>query len=114
MPLVFRTDLRELLESWQLGLTNAKDVHTWAELRYAVDEWKPEDTVVNELVACLDTLDMNLITPDDVPVFLAALKIPLGRSVEAINAMNRHLESIDIKSRKAALRDDPLYAPFCV
>lgn len=68
MPLVSRKDLQELLESWRVGRIAAKDVQAWAEARYQVDEWEAEDSVVNEILAHLDALDMNLIIVDDVQV----------------------------------------------
>ncbi len=63
-----RKDLQELLESWRVGRIAAKDVQAWAEARYQVDEWEAEDSVVNEILAHLDALDMNLIIVDDVQV----------------------------------------------
>ena len=113
MPAVSRNDLLEVLESWRLHRTIAKDVQAWAEARYGLDDWEPEDAVVNEILARLDALDMNLITPDDVPAFLEALSVPANRSQEAIDGIDRHFETVNIESRQMELHGDPLYAPFC-
>jgi len=96
------------LRRWQSGELSASSLHAWAEQTYGVDAWEPESEAVNEVLARLDMMDMILLTPEDVPVLVKAL-----RSKDFIRVLDGHFAEIDIDSRKAALANDPMYAPFC-
>ena len=112
-PLVTRSELRHLLSSWQAGALSAAAVHAWAEARYAVSSFEPEDEAVNEVLANLDKLDMNLITVEDVP----ALQQLLGDNAEslerALASYDAYFSRVDFARRRQQLAEDPLYARFC-
>jgi hypothetical protein len=110
---VSRNELRGLLDEWSRGNQTAAQVHDWAEARYAVDAWSCEDDVVNEVLAELDTLDMNLLTSEDIPVLNAMLELPRGQATLAHDLLKSHFAKVSLDARKKELAADPTYAPFC-
>jgi len=111
---ILRSDVRTVLADWQAGHRTSQDVHAWAEARFAVDDWECEDDVVNEVLAQLDMLDVNLLTADDVPVLLTMLDLPAGQAARASEILSSYLAGLDLLGRKRALARDPVYARFCV
>src|SRR2546430_9210523 len=99
MQIISREDLRSVLEGWQNGSLRPRDVQAWAEERYLVPDFEPEDEVTDEILAHLDILDINLTTLEDVPVFLKMLSLPLENTHEAIALLAQHGEATDIKER---------------
>ena len=110
---VTRAELRSMLQAWQEGRVTPGEVHSWAEDRYAAHAFEPEDEIANEILACLDMLDINLTTVEDVPVLLEALDVSAGNLTAAQTLLSLHAETIDVKKRRRSLAGDPLYAPFC-
>ena len=108
MAVVTADTVESKLRKWQAGETTAAEVHDWAENTYMVSSWEPESDAVNEVLAQLDMLDMNLVTTDDIPVLVAAL-----RSEHFESLLDDHFASIDWKLRKSQLSAVPLYAPYC-
>jgi hypothetical protein len=53
-------------------------------------------------------MDMNLLTIQDIPVLLAALK-----SEDFVTVLDNYFSTIDINARRRNLASDPLYARFC-
>jgi hypothetical protein len=102
-----------MLQAWQEGRMAPGEVHSWAEERYAAPAFEPEDEVANEILGCLDMLDINLTTVEDVPVLLEALDVSAGNVTAAQTLLSLHAEAIDVKARRRSLAGDPLYAPFC-
>jgi hypothetical protein len=106
------TDVASILSQWKAGLLTNAQVHDWATARYAVDAWEPEDGAVNEVLARLDMMDMNLVTVEDAGVLLAALG--KGTAEGAAQAMDAYQDTLDFAARKLRLADDPLYARSCI
>jgi hypothetical protein len=52
-----------------------------------------------------------LVTPDDVPIFLAMLDA--DSETEATELLRRHGDALDLDERITKWRADPFYAPFC-
>ncbi len=109
---LFRADVASILSQWKTGLLTSAQVHDWATDRFAVDAWDPEDGAVNEVLGRLDTMDINLVTVEDVAVLLPALE--KGTAEGAAQAMDAYQDTVDLAARKSKLSDDPLYARFCV
>jgi len=111
MPqVVTRQELVVLLNSWLVGKLNAQSVYDWANERYSTEHWRAEDDIVNEVLAELDILDINLITIDDIPVFLEVLALPHDQLDEATCRLKAHASSFDLGARKQQCRKDPFYA----
>lgn len=68
--IIEREDLRKIMHKWQAAQLTSKQVHEWANNRYARDTWDAEDEITNEILSRLDMLDMNLLVPEDVPALL--------------------------------------------
>ena len=100
--------VEDKLRSWEAGALTASALHDWAGSLYAVEHCDAESDAVNEVLAQLDMMDMNLVTVDDVPVLVEAL-----RSSDFVQHLQRHFQAVNIESRKQALASDPMYAPFC-
>ena len=108
MAVVTADIVESKLRQWKTGQVSAAEVHDWAEKTFAVDSWEPESDAVNEVLAELDMLDMNLVIPDDIPVLVTALR---AKNFEAL--LSEYFSKIDFELRKSQLSADPLYAPFC-
>jgi len=106
--IVTRVALREVLEGWRHQELSHCEVHEWAEARYAVSAFDPEDDVTNEVLAALDMLDVNVTTEADIPYLLAAL------SAVSCEAASEILSSMpfDLEQRRRQYRDDPVYGQF--
>ena len=108
MSTITAFEIEKILKSCIQGEIQESDVHQWAEARYAVDEYETESEAVNEVLALLDMLDMNLTTKEDFPAFIKALTSP-----DYLNVISEHDAGVDIDKRKEQLKDNPLYAKFC-
>lgn len=73
-----------------------------------VDEYETESDNVNEILARLDMLDMNLTTIEDIPVLVSALKAD-----NYISILEKHNSKIDIVKRKKELQNLSPYKEFC-
>ena len=108
MAVVTADSVESRLRDWQAGRVTAAHIHEWAENTYAVSAWEPESDAVNEVLAQLDMLDMNLVTPDDIPALIAALR---SDNFEAL--ISDHFATVDYRLRKTQLTGVSPYAPFC-
>jgi len=118
--IISRKDLKEKLLQLQEGRITALELNDWAGGNYLNDEidyedWDEagEDSVTNEVLAALDMMDMNLMTPEDVPAYLDFLETPPAAFEEGYKKLQQYLNRIDIKKRAAALVTDPFYERFC-
>ncbi len=111
MPDVTREELRNILREWQAGSLEPLEVLEWAEEHYDLEILK--DEVVIEVLTCLESLHQNLITVEDVPVFLQMLDTPPEREADALRLLSRHDEGVDWEARKDKYRDHPFYGIFC-
>jgi hypothetical protein len=113
MQIVTRGDIVEILEAWQAGTIGPRDVHEWAEERYASSKFEAEDEVANEVLSNLDSLDINLTTVEDAPIFLRVLRLPHDASDAALALLREHSSSVDISERRRRYAADPFYGRFC-
>jgi len=120
MPIITRKHVIDILSKWQSGQLSASEVHNWAENKYLksgidYEDWEDNDdeSVTNEVLANLDTLDMNLVTKEDIPIFLEFLKTPNGKFKQGYKKLKDSLNTIDIVKRKEKLSNNPLYLRFC-
>lgn len=106
-----RSDVAFALNEWAAGVVTNEQVFNWANARFSVEAWEPEDGAVNEVMAQLDTLDMNLVTSEDVSALLTALEAKTAES--AAQVIGSHNAGIDWAARKQTLAGQPFYSPFC-
>jgi 23S rRNA A2030 N6-methylase RlmJ len=119
--IIKRKDLKEKLLQWQQGEITAHELNDWAGENYPNDEIEYEDwddaesnSVTNEVLAALDMMDMNLMTPEDVPAFLNFLETDPVSFEDGYEKLQSYLKQIDIKKRSAVLAVDPFYERFCL
>lgn len=103
-----RDALRDLLKRWQRQELSHREVHEWAEARYCVSSFEPEDDVANEVLAALDLLDINVTTEADIPYLLDALASTSADEASLIMASR----PFDLEQRRLRYGDDPIYGPF--
>jgi hypothetical protein len=116
MPrLVTRAEISDVLRQWERGELSATEVQLWAEELYGpgVDfedrEGADAYSVALEVVVKLDMLDQNLITPEDIPIYLEFLGTPLGEFQSGMEHLEQALARIDYVERRRTLRDMPPY-----
>jgi hypothetical protein len=117
-PLVTRADLVAVLLSWQSGAITAQQVHDWAESLYpgncAYDDWDENgDSVALEVLGDLDKLNLDLVVPKDVPIYLAFLQTPPDQYSDGHRKYREAIGRINRAARRRALRNDPFYSRFC-
>ncbi len=119
--IITRSDIIAKLLEWQEGKLTAEDLNNWAVRFYLHDDvdysdWEGDEeerSVTNEVLAQLDSIDMNLMIPDDVPAYLEFLDTPLGKFEDGYAKLESYLNSIDYKERARLLAGNEFYAPFC-
>ncbi len=111
MPDVTREELRNILRKWQAGNLEPLEVLEWAEAHYDLESLKDETVI--EILTSLDSLHQNLITVEDVPVFLQMLDVPAERGDEASKLLEKHDESVDWEERKEKYKHHRFYGIFC-
>lgn len=111
-PVVSRAEVASALSKWQTGALSNDQIHAWANERFAVDAWDAEDCAVNEVLAQLDMMDMNLVTVEDVSALLSALEETSAEGAARIFAT--YSNTIDLASCKLRLKNEPFYSRFCI
>ena len=117
---VTREEVAQKLSEWASGRTSSAEVHGWASALFLSEDvdfadWEgDEDSVTKEVLGALDMMDMNLVTPQDIPALLAFLGTPVGGFSGGYEKMKKWFDSVDYAARKTCLQSDPLYAPFIV
>ena len=109
MNVIKATEIQFVLNQWAKGELNESQVHAWAEDRYCTDAYCCESDAANEVLGRLDTMNINLVTSEDIPVLIKALFSPDFESI-----LVTHDRQVDIAARKMALRSVSLYMRFCV
>jgi hypothetical protein len=117
---VNREEIADVLRKWQSGSLSAKDVRDWANDLYSpggvrFDDWEGEkdNSVAGEVLSALSMLDMNLITAEDIPIYLEFLGTARGAFAEGFGHYEDALTGIDYHARRQELCNDPLYARYC-
>ena len=110
VALVRREELRSVLARWQHGELSHSQVYDWSNEHFGLEQMDGGDSVVNEILAHLDIMDVNLTTPDDVPIFLAMLDA--DSEADATELLRRHGDALDLDVRITKWRTDPFYAPW--
>jgi hypothetical protein len=114
--IITREEVAHKLREWADGRVCSEEVFRWANALYLSDDVDytdcegDEDSVTNEVLGVLDMLDMNLVLPEDVPIYLEFLSTPAGKFQTGYAEFRRRIDEIDHESRSRRLRDVPPYA----
>jgi hypothetical protein len=118
-PKVSRDDLIEILTKWESDQLSEQEIIDWAD-QYFPDEiefedWEGNDdqSVSNEIMASLDSLGMNLVIKEDIPIYIEFLKTPVGEFEQGYSKWRDELSEIDIENRMKLLKKNPIYTDFC-
>lgn len=116
--IVTRADIVATLQAWQRGELKAEQVWAWAEARFVpgdteYNDWEGDSSVANEVLCELDSLPMNLVLAEDIPVHLDFLATSAGRFEEGYRRWREALSAIDWKARQRSLRSESPYGRFC-
>ena len=110
-----REELLILLEQWQTGAVDAREIHEQAELLVEqLGEWPnyPEHdprSIPMEVLSQLEVLNYELITPKDIPAMQAFLRTPLGNESQGWTVWRSYWDNLDLESRKRELESNPYY-----
>lgn len=115
---VTRGEITLMLKKWQRAELDTQQLWDWASHRFLSGDVDYDDSeeslsVAQEMLSMLDSLDMNFVLVEDVPIHLDFLATPIGAFDEGYRQWRRALDAIDYSSRHQRLRDDPIYAQFC-
>ena len=108
MTTITASDIEHVLNQWASCKLSESQVHVWAEDRFCTSTYEAAAEAANEVLARLDTMNMNLTTSEDIPALIAALN-----SKDFISILAEYDMGINIEERKLKLRQIPLYARFC-
>ena len=113
-PKVTRDELSELLVKWERGDLTTQQVWDWVDARYwpgdtEIDDWDGDLSATNEILAQLDSMDINLVLVDDVPIHRRFLASPREHTAQAFEFWKSELDSIDYRQRMKSLRDNPMF-----
>lgn len=112
-----RLALVELVESWRDGQYDEFQVHARAEeLWDQGGEWPslPEDhpdSIPVEVLTALDSMNVQLITREDIETILEFLKSPPGSERFAWKRWKDYWDSLDFSERAERLKENPFYFP---
>ncbi len=115
-PKVTREELSELLAQWERSELTAQQVWDWVSARYwpgdtEIDDWEDDLSATNEILAVIDSMDINLVVVEDVPMHRKFLATPKEETAQAYEVWKSELDSIDYRQRQKNLRDDPMFRP---
>jgi len=108
MPRVVTSqDVEEILSRWERGILSAQQVYDWANDRFCTSNWAVDTEVSNEVLALLDTMDINLVVIADIPI----LRVALASSTleDACAALEKRLPDHALEARIRECSDDPFY-----
>lgn len=112
---VTRDDVKEILIKWGNGELKTIEIQAWASDRYAskdyvLADWEGKNkdkSVINEVLACLDCLALNVIDKEDVPALLELLDTPIGNFEDGIFSWENYLLAIDLEERRSKIDSNP-------
>ena len=115
-PKVTRQELSELLAQWERSELTAQQVWDWVSARYwpgdtEIDDWEDDLSATNEILAVIDSMDINLVVVDDVPMHRRFLAAPKEKTAQAYAVWKSELDAINYRQRQKDLRDDPMFRP---
>jgi hypothetical protein len=120
MKIIKRKDIEQILLNWSGNILSTNEVLDWADNRYPFEnvdyeDWEgdPPKSVSNEILAHLDSLEMNLVTKDDIPAMIRFLETPIGDFERGFKKWCDYNSSIDIRKRIKELQGIPFYEKFC-
>ncbi|HTD22525.1 MAG TPA: hypothetical protein VK738_07715 [Terriglobales bacterium] len=117
--IIKREEVVRVLTDWREGRMSSEEVLRWAEAFYPSSssdveyaDWEGDNSVTNEVLSALESLDMNLALPEDAPIYLEFLTTPPSRFDVGYTQFKQQIGAIDYETRRVQLKDVPLYLRF--
>jgi len=111
-----RHQVRDLLQRWQRGEIDERQVHEEAEVLWdcyvpgeEYDRESPQ-SIALDVLSSLETLNVQLVTPEDIPAMLRFLETPADQERRGWQIWHQYWRSIDYNQRRQSLRDNPYYS----
>ncbi len=111
-----RQQVRDLLDRWQRGEIDERKVHEEAEVlwdRYIpaekYDRVSPQ-SIALDVLSSLETLNVQLVTPEDIPAMFRFLETPADQERLGWQAWYQYWQNIDYNRRRQSLRDNQYYS----
>ena len=111
-----RRMLSALLEDWQAGRINERQVHERAEAimekigELPLCDDTDSNSIAIEVLVNLDALNHQLITVQDIDVMQEFLFTPPGEEKDAWARWREYWDTLDLKVRKQELQGNPYYS----
>ncbi len=113
MENIDREILKKLLKRWQSDKIDAEEIFLeaekmWTEYENQQDFPKKDyRSIGDEVLSTLDSLNVQLITKDDIPIMLNFLDTLKGKESEAWAVWEKYWDSVDLELRKTSLKGRP-------
>ncbi len=112
MSTLERDEIVTKLKAWQQQALDSEGIWQWA-LQVA-ETRSSNDDVIKAVMEMLCALPQDLWIEEDAEVMIDALQNPMEQSDLSVNLLWNYPDIVDLRRRRRALEDHPLYGPYCV
>lgn len=112
MSTLERDEIVTKLKAWQQQALDSEGIWQWA-LQVAETRFSNDD-VIKAVMEMLCALPQDLWIEEDAEVMIDALQNPMEQSDLSVNLLWNYPDIVDLRRRRRALEDHPLYGPYCV
>jgi len=112
MSILERDEVVSKLQAWQNQAMDSEGIWQWA--LQAVETRSTVDDVIKAVMEMLCALPQDLWIEEDAEVMIDALQNPMDQSDLSVNLLWNYPDIVDMRGRRRALEDHPLYGPYCV
>jgi hypothetical protein len=112
MSILERDEVVSKLQAWQSQAVDSEGIWQWS--LQAAETRSTSDDVIKAVMEMLCALPQDLWTEEDAEVMIDALQNPLDQSDLSVNLLWNYPDIVDLRRRRRALEDHPLYGPYCV
>jgi hypothetical protein len=116
MSKIERNRITTLLNQWEDGILDERQVHEqaeeWLEQLSELPSYAEENprSIPLEVLVQLDALNHQLITSDDIPAIQAFLNTPTGKEPIGWAAWRKYWDDLDLERRREELKSNPYYS----
>lgn len=112
MSILERDEVVSKLQAWQDQAVDSE--HIWQWSLQVVETRSTGDDVIKAVMEMLCALPQDLWIEEDAEVMIDALQNPMEQSDLSMNLLWNYPDIVDLRRRRRALEDHPLYGPYCV
>jgi|GEM_PF-392350 hypothetical protein len=112
MSILERDEVVSKLQAWQSQAVDSEGIWQWS--LQAAETRSTSDDVIKAVMEMLCALPQDLWIEEDAEVMIDALQNPLDQSDLSVNLLWNYPDIVDLRRRRRALEDHPLYGPYCV